>query len=150
MTVPSGSGMRRRASACRRLAGTQGGKIFFLDNPIPIFFKDTLFCRRRPVTQACKIVFFGQSDSYFFKNFFFRRQTCEIFFFSILSSNVLQLPELLRVLMSSQTQSHRKHRVRSVAFSPDGTMLASGSDDRTVKLWNTNTGDCESTLHSDW
>jgi WD40 repeat protein len=53
------------------------------------------------------------------------------------------------VLISSQTQSHRKRRVRSVAFSPDGTMLANGSDDSTVNLWNTNTVDCESTLHVD-
>ncbi len=28
-------------------------------------------------------------------------------------------------------------------------MLASGSNDCTVKLWNTNTGDCESTLRGD-
>ena len=34
----------------------------------------------------------------------------------------------------------------SVAWIPDGTRIASGSDDKTVKLWNTNTGQCESTL----
>ena len=40
----------------------------------------------------------------------------------------------------------------SVAWSPDGTRIASGSDDKTVKLWNANTGQCEATLsgHSDW
>ena len=30
--------------------------------------------------------------------------------------------------------------VRSVAFSPDGTLLAGGGDDRTIRLWNTATG----------
>ena len=42
--------------------------------------------------------------------------------------------------------THRNRRVLSVAWSPDGTKVASGSDDKTVKLWHTNTGDCESTL----
>jgi WD40 repeat protein len=37
-------------------------------------------------------------------------------------------------------------RVRSVAWSPDGTKIASGSDDKTVKVWNTQTGQCASTL----
>ena len=31
--------------------------------------------------------------------------------------------------------------VNSVTFSPDGQTLASGSDDNTVRLWNTNTGE---------
>ncbi len=32
------------------------------------------------------------------------------------------------------------HAVKSVVFSPDGQILASGSWDKTVKLWNVNTG----------
>jgi Tol biopolymer transport system component len=33
-----------------------------------------------------------------------------------------------------------------VAWSPDGASLASGSSDQTIKVWNTKTGECVSTL----
>ena len=36
--------------------------------------------------------------------------------------------------------------VRAVAFSPDGSQLASGSDDYSVKLWSAETGECLKTL----
>ena len=36
--------------------------------------------------------------------------------------------------------------VRSVCFSPDGRRLASGSFDRTVRLWDVETGACVRTL----
>jgi WD40 repeat protein len=42
--------------------------------------------------------------------------------------------------------------VRSVAYSPDGMTLASGSQDKTIKLWDVKAGKQQATLkgHTDW
>ena len=42
-------------------------------------------------------------------------------------------------------QGH-SNSVNSVAFSPDGKSLVSGSGDNTVKVWNLTEGTCTSTL----
>ncbi|MER3475833.1 MAG: hypothetical protein C4287_03770 [Leptolyngbya sp. ERB_1_2] len=37
-------------------------------------------------------------------------------------------------------------RVWSVKFNQDGSMIASGSEDQTIRLWNVNTGKCVKVL----
>ena len=51
-----------------------------------------------------------------------------------------------------QTLAGHSSFVWSVAFSPDGSKIVSGSEDNTVKIWNAATGDVEQTLagHSSW
>ena len=38
-------------------------------------------------------------------------------------------------LLSEKTNAH-SDLIRSVAFSPDGTKIVSGSDDKTIKVWD--------------
>jgi len=63
-------------------------------------------------------------------------------FFQVFSSLLL----FIRVLTS------HNFRVESVAWSPDGKQIASGSNDTTIKIWDSQSGDCQSTLteHSGW
>ena len=51
-----------------------------------------------------------------------------------------------------RTLTGHENPVHSVAISPDGQTLASGSDNQTIKLWNLKTGDLLHTLteHTDW
>ncbi len=67
------------------------------------------------------------------------------------------IPEITRVsdsrsspLGGTSVRSLQGHTslVMSVAFSPDGQTLASGSQDETIKLWDVDTGECLKTLRA--
>ena len=46
----------------------------------------------------------------------------------------------------SQLFTGHSREVTSVCFSPDGSRIVSGSDDKTVRIWNAVTGACEVTM----
>ena len=45
-----------------------------------------------------------------------------------------------------ETLKGHSYSVLSVAYSPDGTKIISGSGDKTIKIWEANTGECLKTL----
>ena len=45
-----------------------------------------------------------------------------------------------------QTLEGHSQEVNSVVFSPDGSRVASGSEDRTARVWDVQTGECQYTL----
>ncbi|KAF5830847.1 WD40-repeat-containing domain protein [Dunaliella salina] len=55
-------------------------------------------------------------------------------------------PKLRTGTIFSATLAGHKKSVCSVAFTPDGATLVSGSDDKTVKLWDVASGCCTATL----
>jgi len=44
--------------------------------------------------------------------------------------------------LKAEKQSAHSEIVRSVAFSPDGTTIVSGSSDKTIKVWDAGASAC--------
>ena len=67
-------------------------------------------------------------------------------FLTLLLISTLYLPNTFAQYFPYTTLTEHRGNVYSVAFSPDGKTLASGSADNTIRLWNAATGDPLKTL----
>ena len=65
---------------------------------------------------------------------------------AVLFVAALFLPNSFAQYIRYSTLEGHRNSVISVAFSPDGSTLASGSGDDTIRLWNAVTGEHKMTL----
>ncbi|MEH2324039.1 MAG: serine/threonine-protein kinase [Nostoc sp.] len=63
-----------------------------------------------------------------------------------LFSGITDSPKTIATITPIKTLQGHSDKINSVAISPDGKTLASGSDDKTIKLWNLTTGEQIRTL----
>ena len=74
-------------------------------------------------------------------------QTVRLWDVSVQEALQESMPQGLRTGQPLKTLHGYGNGVRAIAFTPDGQMLASGSDDHIVRLWDAQTGECRRTLH---
>ncbi|MER3588278.1 MAG: hypothetical protein C4322_08850, partial [Mastigocladus sp. ERB_26_1] len=61
-------------------------------------------------------------------------------------SPILSIQDILAQIQEKNSWQAHSESVNSVAFSPDGKIIASGSTDKTIKLWDVTTGQVIKTL----
>jgi len=109
------------------------------NNPVPVWIPVSPSTRKGSLF-VDRYMFENRSKCGRFKNVTFASRrlggTREGKFFQVFPLSVL----LIRVLTSHE------YSVYSVAWSPDGKQIASGSQDETIKIWDSQSGDCQSTL----
>ncbi|KAL7904026.1 hypothetical protein GGI35DRAFT_247022 [Trichoderma velutinum] len=129
-----GKSSDRQSSDCQLLELTQDSRRFIrqnslliADNPLQVYTSALIFS---PLNSLIRKIFIEEEPQW------------------------LKLKPIVEYNWSPYLQTLKGHSegVRSVAFSADGRYLASGSRDRTIKMWDATTGKEQQTLkgHSDW
>ncbi|KAI7971161.1 hypothetical protein EIK77_004676 [Talaromyces pinophilus] len=140
--IPVGSSKNAYIQVLRTQQGTNSKIAIFLHDARRFILRNRQIAHDSPLQLYCSGLIFAP------KNSVIRRM-----FIEELPSWTCRLPNVEDYWSAElQTLEGHSQQVQSVVFSPDGRLLASGSSDKTIKLWDPATGSLQQTLegHSEW